>query len=140
LTIAVYWAIIHSKLSNTYITAASTPKWVIYGYVFKDCQLTAPNGVDKVYLGRPWRDYAKTVFINCEMGGHIIDVGWNNWSRPETEKTTFYGEYKCTGAGFKPQNRVKWARQLADKEASEYTMEAIFSGKLNVDYINFWRL
>ena len=130
---------IHSKLSNTYITAASTPKWVVFGYVFKDCELTAPVGVEKVYLGRPWRDYAKTVFINCTMGSHIIDVGWNNWSRPETEKTTFYAEYQCTGAGFKPQNRVKWARQLTDKEAGDYTIGAIFSGKLNAEYINFWR-
>jgi pectinesterase len=129
---------IHSKTTGSYITAASTPKWALYGYVFKDCQLTAAKDVEKVYLGRPWRDYAKTVFINCDMGNHIIDVGWNNWSRPETEKTTFYGEYKCTGTSFKPQNRVKWAHQLTEKEVENYTMENIFSGKLNTEYTNFW--
>lgn len=58
---------IHSK-SNSYITAASTPKDVEVGYVFRDCKLTAAPGVDKVYLGRPWRPYAATVFINCEWG------------------------------------------------------------------------
>jgi pectinesterase len=130
---------IHSKTTGSYITAASTPKWVAFGYVFKDCQLTAAVGVEKVYLGRPWRDYAKTVYINCEMGNHIIDVGWNNWSRPETEKTSFYAEYNCKGAGFKPQNRVKWAHQLTDKEAENYTLETVFSGKLNAEYLNFWR-
>lgn len=130
---------IHSKASNTYITAASTPKWVVFGYVFKDCTLTAAANVTGVYLGRPWRDYAKTVFINCSMAGHIAEVGWHNWSRPETEKTTYYGEYKNTDAGFKPEKRVKWAHQLTDKEAETYTMEAIFSGKLNSEYVRFWQ-
>ena len=57
--------IIHSK-RNSYVTAASTPKEAKYGYVFKHCKLTAEPGVDKVYLGRPWRPYAYTLFIECE--------------------------------------------------------------------------
>lgn len=130
---------IHSKATNTYITAASTPKWVVYGYVFKNCQLTAAVGVEKVYLGRPWRDYAKTVFINCEMGNHISDVGWNNWGRPETEKTTYFAEYQCTGVGFKPKNRAAWTHQLTEKEAENYTKETIFSGQLNAAFLEFWR-
>ena len=130
---------IHSKAANTYISAASTPKWVVFGYIFKECNLTAAAEVTNVYLGRPWRDYAKTVYINCTMGNHIAEVGWNNWSRPETETTAYYAEYKCTGFGFKPQNRVKWAHQLTDKEAEIYTMENIFAGKLNVEYLNFWK-
>lgn len=73
---------IHSK-RNSYITAASTPKDVEYGYVFKNCKLTAADGVDKVYLGRPWRPYAATAFINCEMGKHICAPGWENWRNPE---------------------------------------------------------
>ncbi|MDZ7935462.1 MAG: pectinesterase family protein [Emticicia sp.] len=79
---------VHSK-TDGYITAASTPKWVAYGYVFKDCKLTADETATKVYLGRPWRDFAKTVFINCEMGSHILPEGWNNWGRPEVEKNGF---------------------------------------------------
>jgi pectinesterase len=129
---------IHSKTSNTFISAASTPKWVVFGYVFKDCQLTAAEGVEKVYLGRPWRDFAKTVYINCDMGAHINPVGWQNWSRPETEKTSFYGEYKCTGAGCQPEKRVSWAHQLTEKEAALYTLENVFSGQLNRAFFDFW--
>ncbi len=129
---------IHSK-SNSFITAASTPRWVVYGYVFKNCRLTADIGVDKVYLGRPWRDYAKTVFIDCEMGNHILPVGWDNWSRPETEQTTFYAEYRCSGSGYKPQSRAKWSYQLTNKEASEYTLENIFSGKQIPKFGVFWQ-
>ena len=54
---------------------------------FKNCKLTAAPGVKKVYLGRPWRPYAATVFINCEFGNHIRPEGWHNWKNPENEKT-----------------------------------------------------
>lgn len=110
---------IHSK-SNSYITAASTPADIEVGYVFKNCKLTADAGVDKVYLGRPWRPYAATVFINCEMGKHICPAGWDNWRNPENEKTSRYAEYGSTGEGASTDARVKWAKQLTKKEAEKY--------------------
>ncbi|GAB3657964.1 hypothetical protein GCM10028791_30680 [Echinicola sediminis] len=119
---------IYSK-SNSYITAASTPEWVDYGYVFKNCRLTAADGVDRVFLGRPWRSYAKTVFLNCEMGGHIVPEGWNNWGKAENEKTTFYAEFGTTGAGANPDQRAEWAQQLSEDEAGLYKHENIFSGR-----------
>ena len=116
--------IINSK-SDSYITAASTPKDTTYGYVFKNCKLTADEKASKVYLGRPWRPYAKTVFINCEMGKHILPEGWHNWSKPEAETTSFYAEYNCTGEGFQPKTRVAWSHQLKKSEAKKYTIENI---------------
>jgi pectinesterase len=121
---------IHSK-KDSYITAASTPKDTSYGYVFKNCKLTADENVTKVYLGRPWRPFAKTVYINCEMGKHILPEGWHNWSKREAETGSFYAEYKCTGEGFQPKNRVSWSRQLNDSEAKNYTMESILESNLN---------
>ncbi|MDE6859509.1 MAG: pectin esterase [Duncaniella sp.] len=109
---------IHSK-RNSYITAASTPDDVKVGYVFDNCRLTAADGVDKVYLGRPWRPYAHTAFINCEMGQHIVAEGWHNWRNPDNEKTARYCEYRSTGPGASPATRVEWSRQLSDKEAAE---------------------
>lgn len=81
---------IHSK-RNSYITAASTPENVEFGYVFKNCKLTAAPGVTKVYLGRPWRPYASTTFLNCEFGSHIRPEGWDNWRNKENEKTAQIG-------------------------------------------------
>ncbi len=118
---------IHSK-SNSYITAASTPEWVKYGYVFKDCKLTAAGEVNRVYLGRPWRDFAKTVFINCEMGAHIVPEGWHNWGSKQKEQTTFYGEYGSTGLGGDDSGRVSWAHQLTGEEEKLYTKANIFAG------------
>nr|WP_315251499.1 pectate lyase [uncultured Flavobacterium sp.] len=115
---------INSK-SDSYITAASTPKDTTYGYVFKNCKLTADKNTTKVYLGRPWRPYAKTVFINCEMGKHILPEGWHNWSKPEAEISSFYAEYNCTGEGSQPKTRVAWSHQLKSSEAKKYTIENI---------------
>ena len=116
---------IHSK-KNSYITAASTPEDIKYGYVFKNCVLTAAPGINKVYLGRPWRDYAATVFMNCILDKHILPEGWHNWKKPEREETSRYAEFNNRGAGSQTDQRVKWSRRLTDDEAARYTTEAIF--------------
>ncbi|MCD8081452.1 MAG: pectinesterase family protein [Bacteroides sp.] len=116
---------IHSK-RNSYITAASTPAHIAYGYVFKRCVLTADPSVDKVYLGRPWRPYAATFFIDCEMGDHIVPSGWDNWRNPENEKTARYTEYNSTGPGANAKERVGWSIQLTREEAEGCTPENIF--------------
>ena len=110
---------VHSK-ANSYVTAASTPEDIAVGYVFKNCKLTAEPEVDKVYLGRPWRPYAATVFLNCELGKHICPAGWDNWRNPENEKTARYAEYGSTGEGAVNANRVNWAKQLTKKEVAKY--------------------
>ena len=115
---------IHS-IKSSYITAASTPQNTAFGFVFKNCKLTAEPAATDVYLGRPWRFYAKTVYINCDMGKQIKPEGWENWSKPEAEKNAFYAEYNCTGEGFQPTKRVSWSKQLTKKEAEKYTIENI---------------
>ena len=88
--------------------------------MFYRCRLTADEGVDKVYLGRPWRPYASTTFIDCEMGPHITAAGWHNWKDPENEKTARYGEYGSTGPGAQGQ-RVEWARTIDSARAAQLT-------------------
>lgn len=122
--------IIHSK-RNSYVTAASTPKEAKYGYIFKHCKLTAEPGVDKVYLGRPWRPYAYTLFIECELGKHIVPAGWHNWGKQSNEETARYMEYKNTGEGANASERVAWSKQLTKKEAEAVTVDAIFGTQSN---------
>ena len=117
---------IHSK-KNSYVTAASTLQGQKYGYVFKDCKLTADEGIDKCYLGRPWGAYAKTVFINCELGEHIVADGWHDWEKegkPNTKKNSFYAEYGNFGPGAEGP-RVKWAHTLKAKDLKDYTFEKV---------------
>ena len=114
------------SLTNAYITAASTPKNQDYGLVFNQCKLTAAENVDQVYLGRPWRQFAKTVFLNSSLGAHILPAGWDNWGSQEKELSVFYAEYNNTGAGAKTDKRVPWAKQLTQQQANQYRKESIF--------------
>jgi pectinesterase len=118
--------VIHSR-KKSYITAASTPEGRRYGLVFRRCRLTAEAGIDSVYLGRPWRPFARTVFLSCDFGAHIHPAGWHNWRKPEAERTVFYAEYQCTGAGADEAARVPWSHVLDDRSAEGYTTTAIFA-------------
>ncbi len=117
---------LHSK-KNSYITAASTVEGHEYGYVFNRCRLTAADSITKVYLGRPWRPFAATLFMNCELGSHILPAGWHNWDNHQNERTARYAEYRNTGPGASPGTRVAWSRQLSRKEAGTYTAERVFA-------------
>mgnify|MGYP000102469171 FL=1 len=119
---------IHSKRSEGYLTAAATPAGKSYGYVFHNCRLTADRSVENVYLGRPWRPFARTLFIECDMGSHISPEGWHNWRKPDAEKTTFYGEYKSRGEGGNCEDRVSWSHQLTKKEANRITLKKVLGG------------
>jgi pectin methylesterase-like acyl-CoA thioesterase len=112
--------------ANSYITAASTPQDVPFGYIFNNCRITCDKGVDKVYLGRPWRDYGYTLFMNCELPREIRPEGWHQW-RPEAVKTARYMEYNNRGEGAATNQRVPWSRQLTKKEAQQITLERVFT-------------
>ncbi len=114
------------SLTNSFVTAASTPKNIDFGLVFNHCKLTAAEGVSQVYLGRPWRHYAKTVFLNSELGEHILPAGWDNWENPANEKTVFYAEYNNSGPGYQPKQRADWATQLSKHRAKKYSLKNIF--------------
>ncbi len=115
--------------ADSYVTAASTPKDVEYGYIFNRCRLIADENAQKVYLGRPWRPYAYTLFMNCELGKHIVPAGWHNWGKTDNEKTARYLEYNNTGEGAQKDGRASWSRQLTKKEAAAITKERVFSQK-----------
>ena len=99
--------------------------------MFNNCRLIAKESVDKVFLGRPWRDYGYTLFMNCELGGHIRTEGWHNWEK-EREETARYLEYNNRGAGADTKGRVAWSRQLTKKEAQKITPWAV----LGEDFYN----
>lgn len=116
---------LHNKLRGGTVTAASTPQNSKFGYVFINCKLTSDSPTESVVLGRPWRPYAKTVFIKCDMDKHIKTAGWDNWGKVENEQTAYYAEYKSTGKGANANNRYPWSHQLTDEEAKQYTVDTI---------------
>lgn len=113
------------KDTNGYITAPSTPEGFPYGFVFNECDFISDAKEDSVYLSRPWRIYAKTVFIKCNFGKHIKKVGYSDWDKKESHDTTFFAEYLCEGDGSSLENRESFAKVLTENEAKEYTKENV---------------
>lgn len=118
---------IHCK-KNSYITAANTPQNIRYGYIFNNCTVTVADNVTAMYLGRPWRAYSMTLFMNSMLPKEIISEGWDNWRNPENEKTARYMEYNNKGEGADTSKRVKWSKVLTSAEAKEYTIENVLKG------------
>ena len=111
-----------------YATAASTPEGSPYGYVFDRCRFTSTCPKASVYLGRPWRDYAQTVLINCELGAHIRPEGFHDWNKPNARETVFYAEYNSTGPGADPAHRAGFVHLLSETEALHYTKDKVLPG------------
>jgi len=126
--------IIYSKETASYVTAASTPQQSEFGFVFINSKILGNAKEHSVYLGRPWRPFAKTVFIDCEINSTIKTEGWHNWNKPDAEKTTFYGEFNSTGNGANASKRVSWSHQLTKEESKKYTAKNILSGKDNWNF------
>lgn len=113
-----------------YVTAASTPEGQSYGYVFDNCRFTGTCPDKSVYLGRPWRNFAKTVLLNCRLGSHIKPEGFHDWNKKDAWNTLFYAEYQSTGEGAAfPECRAPFVSQLTKAEAASYTKESVLSGK-----------
>jgi pectinesterase len=116
---------IHSK-GDGYLTAVNrTSADQATGYVFLKCRLTGEGQTRGSYLGRPWRPYARVVYIDCEMGDFIRQEGWDNWKDAKNEATAWYGELGSTGPGAKVGERVKWAHRLTAAEAAGF-MPGVF--------------
>jgi len=112
---------------NSYITAASTPQNIKYGYILNNCKIMLADSINSEYLGRPWRAYAMTLYMNCQLPKGIRPVGWDNWKKPENEKTARYMEYNNIGEGADTSDRT-WSKVLTKKEAAEYTVENVLKG------------
>ena len=113
----------HNELSG-YVLAPSTYEEEKYGYVFNHCRFTSDCPKESAYLGRPWRNYAKAVILNSEIGAHIKKEGWHDWNKKAAWETMFFAEYGNFGEGAGSE-RAPFVKMLTDDEAAEYTREKV---------------
>lgn len=115
---------------NGYVTAASTPEGEPYGFVFHGCSFTAPDDVapDSVYLGRPWREWAQTVLIDCWLGQHIKREGWWDWNKPAAHERARYVGASLHGPAGDAAGWAPWARELDVTAAARYAREQVLAG------------
>ena len=115
---------------NGYVTAASTPEGEPYGFVFHGCSFTASQDVapDSVYLGRPWREWAQTVLIDCWLGQHIKREGWWDWNKPAAHERACYAGAILHGPAGDTAGWVPWARGLDAAAAARYARDQVLAG------------
>ncbi|XP_018860766.1 putative pectinesterase/pectinesterase inhibitor 22 [Juglans regia] len=75
------------------------------GFSFQDSSIFATQ---PTYLGRPWKQYSRTVFMNTYMSGLVQPRGWLEWYGNFALDTLWYGEYKNYGPGASLSGRIKW--------------------------------
>lgn len=111
------------RVPGGYATAASTPEGQKYGYVFHRCRFAGENVPEgSFYLGRPWREFAKTVLLDCHLGPVIRPEGWDDWGKKDFPRTGFYAEHGCSGPGSNTEKR-RFSHTLTDEEAAKITYE-----------------
>lgn len=110
--------LIHCK-ADSFITAASTTERNKYGYIFHMCSVTVAEGVTKVYLGRPWKSTARTVWIWCEFPAAIRPEGWRDWHDAARKGDVYYAEFGCIGEGADRSGRVGWSHAMTMEETHE---------------------
>ena len=110
-------------------TAANTPEEARFGLVFHRCRLTGECPPGEAYLGRPWRPYARTLFLRCEMDECVSPQGFADWEggAPVTDRC---GEYGTAGARADQSLRHPRQKRLTRKEAEAITPEEVFGGWL----------
>ncbi len=109
-----------NKLINGYVTAASTDQNNPVGFIFYKCKFTGSCEKSTVYIGRPWRKFARTVLISCELGEHIFPQVWSKWNDTDYHLTTFYGQYDCFGENYSKDNVAFWSYNLSVEEKEKY--------------------
>ncbi|KAI9147572.1 carbohydrate esterase family protein [Paramyrothecium foliicola] len=118
-----------NRASGGYITASgretdTDPGW----YVFNGGRVFAKSGVSvkagSVFLGRPWRAAARTVFQRTDLSNIVHPEGWNPWDKGNDLSRIYYAEYANTGAGASTSKRVSWSKQLSSAVSIDSTIPA----------------
>jgi alpha-L-fucosidase len=111
-----------------YVTAPSTPASQPFGFVFHGGTIRGASPEVKTFLGRPWRAFGSSIFLNTEMAEAVRPAGWNNWGDPSREKTTRFAEFGSKGPGANPAARSPWAKQLSEAEAKAISVQSVLGG------------
>ncbi|CAN6468665.1 unnamed protein product [Victoria cruziana] len=92
----------------------------------------AADGRTQSYLGRPWKEYSRTVFIHSFIDGLINPAGWSSWTGDFALSTLYYGEYGNRGPGSDTSRRVQWPgyHAMTLNETSNFTVNNFVQGDL----------
>ncbi|KAJ1381485.1 Pectinesterase, catalytic [Sesbania bispinosa] len=117
---------------NTITAQGKTDPNMNTGISIQNCNISPFGNLSSVqtYLGRPWKNYSTTVFMQSTLGSFINPNGWLPWVGNSAPDTIFYAEFQNVGPGASTKNRVKWkgVRSITKKQASKFTVKSFLSG------------
>ncbi|MCO5547896.1 hypothetical protein L7F22_001348 [Adiantum nelumboides] len=128
---------------NTYTAQGRKLEADVSGYAFQNCTVTGEAAIATAgytvgtYLGRPWKEYSRVVFLQSELQGLVDPKGWLPWnaSNPFTD-TVYYGEYANRGGGADTSRRVNWTGvhpNLSQADASLFTLSNFIAAQSWLD-------
>lgn len=80
------------------------------------------------YLGRPWKEYSRTVFIHCYIGSIITPAGWMHWDGDLGLSTLYYAEFDNFGPGSDLSQREKWSKKIPADHINVYSVQNFIQG------------
>ncbi|EEF39557.1 Pectinesterase-2 precursor, putative [Ricinus communis] len=107
------------------------------GISIQDCRIIPGQDLEPVpdvfptYLGRPWKEYSRTVVMESYIDKHIDPAGWAEWNKEFALSTLYYGEYANRGPGAGTSKRVNWDgfHVITDPiEARKFTVAELIQG------------
>ncbi|KAG6740492.1 hypothetical protein POTOM_055943 [Populus tomentosa] len=106
------------------------------GIVLQNCRIEPDKDLVPVktkirsYLGRPWKEFSRTIILESTIGDFIHPDGWLPWQGEFGLKTLYYAEYNNKGAGAKTTARIKWPGYhiINNEEAMKFTAEPFYQG------------
>lgn len=106
------------------------------GLVLQNCRIKPHPDLVRVkakvksYLGRPWKEYSRTIVMESTIGDFIQPDGWLPWKGEKGLKTLYYAEFDNKGPGSKTDARVKWPgyHVINKEEAKKFTIKPFIQG------------
>ncbi len=99
------------------------------GFIILNSTVTSDDLAGKsIGLGRPWRPYARVVFLHTSLPAQVPPAGWNDWNNPANQATAFFAEANSTGPGASPATRVHWSHQLTPAQTIPFLPHNFLAG------------
>ncbi|KAK9055562.1 hypothetical protein SSX86_026646 [Deinandra increscens subsp. villosa] len=123
---------------NTVTAQGRIDKHETTGIVLQKCKISADPSLKpekskiRSYLGRPWKEYSRTIVMESEIDDVIHSDGWLPWEGGFALETLYYAEYKNIGGGARVKDRVKWGgyqRDFKKEEAVKFTVGEFIQGE-----------
>lgn len=101
----------------------------IHNCTIKPTSELAASPATKSYLGRPWKEYSRTIYMQSFIDSFIDPAGWKEWDGTLNLNTSYYAEFNNSGPGSDTSRRASWVVGVINATvASNFTVSQFLAG------------